>query len=115
MRHIRFLSALYLLLAAFAVVFAPLEVQAQASDPAASRPAPEVKDPNKIYFAETGHYMGTVFYNYWQKYGGLAQFGYPFTEEFEERNPTDGKIYVVQYFERARFERHPEFAGTFYE
>jgi hypothetical protein len=35
------------------------------------------------------------------------QFGYPMTEEFEEQLE-DGRTYTVQYFERARFERHPE-------
>ena len=38
--------------------------------------------------------------------------GRPLSEEFPEVNPTDGKIYTVQYFERNRFEYHPEFAGT---
>jgi len=47
------------------------------------------------------------FLNYWQANGGLAQFGYPISEEFSERLE-DGKSYVVQYFERARFEHHPE-------
>jgi hypothetical protein len=52
---------------------------------------------------------------YWTAHGGLAQFGYPTTEEFQEQNPTDGKVYTVQYFERNRFEYHPENAGTQYE
>jgi hypothetical protein len=30
-------------------------------------------------------------------------------------SPTDGKEYQVQYFERNRFEYHPEFAGTRFE
>ncbi len=69
----------------------------------------------RLYFKETGHSLQGTFKKYWDKYGGLAQFGYPWTEEFEEVNPSDGKTYVVQYFERARFEFHPEHAGTFYE
>jgi hypothetical protein len=39
-------------------------------------------------------------------------FGFPITEEIKEINPVDGKEYTVQYFERNRFEYHPEFAGT---
>jgi hypothetical protein len=66
------------------------------------------------YFAETGHNVGPRFGAYWQANGGLAQFGYPLTELFEERLE-DGKTYQVQYFERARFELHPENAGTPYE
>ena len=48
------------------------------------------------------------FKQYWEANGGLAQFGYPISEEFEERNAEDGRTYIVQYFERARFEHHPE-------
>ena len=44
--------------------------------------------------------------------GGLAQFGYPISEEMREVSPTDGQEYTVQYFERARFEYHPEYKGT---
>ena len=32
-----------------------------------------------------------------------------------ETNPTDGKQYLTQHFERARFEYHPENAGTPYD
>ncbi len=67
--------------------------------------------PAQIYFKETGHTLGSLFLKYWQNNGGLARFGYPWTEEFEEKNALDGKIYLVQYFERARFEYHPE-AGS---
>jgi hypothetical protein len=41
-------------------------------------------------------------------------FGYPISKEFEERNPDTGEVYKVQYFERARFEWHPENQGTPY-
>ncbi len=64
------------------------------------------------YFPETGHNLGGTFLRYWETNGGLMTFGYPITEEFLEENPEDGKTYIVQYFERARFEYHPEFAGT---
>ena len=53
--------------------------------------------------------------SYWQRYGGLLQFGYPISGWVDEKSPTDGKVYTVQYFERARFELHPEKAGTPYE
>jgi hypothetical protein len=60
------------------------------------------------YFAETGHYVKGRFLQYWTQNGGLAQQGYPLTEEFQEKNKLDGKTYTVQYFERAIFEMHPE-------
>ncbi len=70
---------------------------------------------DRLYFPETGHSLSFGFRGYWERNGGLAQFGYPITEEFAERNPTDGKTYTVQYFERARFEFHPELQYTPYE
>ncbi|HEX5501506.1 MAG TPA: DUF4232 domain-containing protein [Thermomicrobiales bacterium] len=59
------------------------------------------------YFPQTGHNVRGAFLDYWAAHGGLAQFGYPLSEEFRE-TLEDGKTYTVQYFERARFELHPE-------
>jgi hypothetical protein len=75
------------------------------------------------YFPQTGHNLTDItadrrhvvnFGRYWQNNGGLVQFGYPITEIFAEQLE-DGNIYLVQYFERARFEYHPKNAGTSYE
>ncbi len=59
------------------------------------------------YFAETGHNVGGEFLAYWEANGGLAQFGFPLTEVITE-TLEDKQSYQVQYFERARFELHPE-------
>jgi hypothetical protein len=59
-------------------------------------------------FPETGKTVCDRFLDYWQTHGGLAQQGLPLTDPFIEINPTDGKPYLTQYFERARFEAHPE-------
>jgi hypothetical protein len=67
------------------------------------------------YFPETQHWVRGVFLNYWNNHGGLAQQGYPLTEEFPETNKLNGQTYLVQYFERAIFEYHPEYTGTPYE
>jgi hypothetical protein len=73
-----------------------------------------------FYFPETGHNLTDLtadrrtvvnFGRYWENHGGLRQFGYPITEIFPEQLE-DGRTYLVQYFERARFEYHPEHAGT---
>jgi len=72
-------------------------------------------EPGQLYFAETGHTLRNAFKRHWLGTGGLAQYGYPISEEFYEVNPGDGQTYVVQYFERARFEWHPEHTGTPYE
>ncbi|NNJ12255.1 sortase [Chloroflexales bacterium ZM16-3] len=60
------------------------------------------------YFSETGHSLGGAFRSFWQGNGGLATFGYPISEPFAELSAQDGQSYMVQYFERARFESHPE-------
>ena len=60
-----------------------------------------------IYFAATGHNLAEPFRTYWLTHGELAQFGYPLGEVHTERLE-DGHDYLVQYFERARFEYHPE-------
>ncbi|MEO8286817.1 MAG: hypothetical protein ABI670_10325 [Chloroflexota bacterium] len=59
-------------------------------------------------FKETGKTICGTFLTYWQKNGGLAQQGFPISETMQETSDTDGKIYSVQYFERAVFELHPE-------
>jgi hypothetical protein len=68
-----------------------------------------------LYFPETEHRLGGSFRKFWQETGGLAVYGYPISEEISEVSPTNGETYTVQYFERNRFEYHPESAGTPYE
>jgi hypothetical protein len=74
---------------------------------------------DRRYFPETKHSLAYGFKNYWDRYGGWRVFGLPLSEEFTEQNPPppagDGRSYTVQYFERARFEYHPENRGTPYE
>ena len=65
--------------------------------------------PSSVYFPATGHVVSGDFLTYWRQNGGLAIFGYPVTEQIEQ-----GGL-QFQYFERARFEYHPEFEGTPYE
>jgi endonuclease YncB( thermonuclease family) len=64
--------------------------------------------PGLVLFPETGKVVGGKFLTYWSNNGGLAQQGYPISEEFSEKSDLDGKTYRVQYFERAVFELHPE-------
>jgi lipoprotein-anchoring transpeptidase ErfK/SrfK len=61
------------------------------------------------YFDETQHTLANGFKKFWDEHGGVHVFGFPISEEFTENG------FVVQYFERARFEHHPENAGTPYE
>jgi peptide/nickel transport system substrate-binding protein len=67
----------------------------------------------KVWFQETRHSVSGKILEYWNKYGGLKQFGFPLSEQFSEISATDGKTYTVQYFERNRFELHPEKAAPY--
>src|SRR5207247_4317949 len=68
---------------------------------------PVPQQPGMAYFDATGHNVIPQFMAYWTANGGLAQFGYPISELVTE-TLEDGKPYQLQYFERARFELHPE-------
>jgi hypothetical protein len=71
------------------------------------------------YFATTRHSVCGDFRAFWHRYGldfgepgmsareSLALFGFPISEPFQEKLE-NGTTYTVQYFERARFEVHPE-------
>jgi hypothetical protein len=57
--------------------------------------------PGGYYFPQTRHAMSGAFRQYWEQNGGLSRFGFPITRVFEAGGLR------VQYFERARFEWHP--------
>ena len=78
-------------------------------------PVPDPRQGDVVYFPQTGHTLRSLFLRYWQEHGGLEQFGYPLTEEFFEPSGPDNAPLQVQYFERNRFELHPENTGTPYE
>ncbi|HEX2912564.1 MAG TPA: hypothetical protein VH186_17275 [Chloroflexia bacterium] len=67
------------------------------------------------YFPETGHTVSGKFLQYWQANGGLPTYGFPITDAQPEVDPETGKTFLTQWFERNRFELHPEFANTRYE
>ena len=70
--------------------------------PSVFQPAqPAAAKSDCTYFPATQHNLCGGFLAYWNKFGGLAVFGMPLTEEFQENGVT------VQYFERERFEWHP--------
>ncbi|MEI6042922.1 MAG: hypothetical protein WCS37_00900, partial [Chloroflexota bacterium] len=54
--------------------------------------------PDSVYYPETSHWLDSRFVSYWQKNGGLDQFGYPISEPKVEGN------HLIQWTERARFE-----------
>lgn len=79
-----------------------------------SQAPPTVNGTTSLFFKPTEHSLSGDFLKYWQANGGLARYGYPLSEPFREVSSTDGKSYTVQYFERARFELHPELVGAAY-
>lgn len=60
------------------------------------------------FFRETNRILCDPFLSFWQKRGDVAIFGYPISNILIEKSDLDSKDYVVQYFERAVFEFHPE-------
>ena len=72
------------------------------------------------YVPETGHAIAEVFWPYYTSHGlqldadparsyaeSVALFGYPLSEPMMETNSA-GDTVLTQYFERARFEHHPQ-------
>ncbi|MCX7680898.1 MAG: hypothetical protein N2508_02845 [Anaerolineae bacterium] len=56
------------------------------------------------YFPETGHVVSYSFLDYFRAKGGIDIFGYPRSEFMYENG------LIVQYFQRARMEWHPEYS-----
>lgn len=83
----------------------PVEVTNALADAA----APALPLAGCEFHAITAHNVCGLFADYWAANGGLAIFGYPLTEAVDFQGQR------VQYFERARFEWHPENAGTQWE
>lgn len=86
------------------------------TEPFQALPEDTESDDHCHFFPETGHRLCHGFLSYWQSNGlelgdeglsfreSLALFGYPISEEYVD--PDTGL--VTQYFQRARFEYHPE-------
>ena len=87
-----------------------LGLKAQAAK--APEPCPNT---NECYLAQdTNHSLRGTFLLYWGDNGGLPVFGFPLSEQFQ-LTYVDGKVYNVQYFERNRFEAHPENTNPRYQ
>src|SRR4051794_18307006 len=67
-----------------------------------------VRAADERCFPETNQCIGDRFRPYWEQNGGLAVFGYPITPARDEHNRDTGQVYLTQWFERNRFESHPE-------
>ena len=69
--------------------------------------SPPAEDGERRCFSETGKCVSGRFLEYWEANGGLPVFGLPISDELS----VDGR--PVQYFERQRFELHPENAPPY--
>jgi hypothetical protein len=67
--------------------------------------AQPVPGKNCRYFYKTGHRVCDPFREFFDTRGGLEIFGYPLSEQFND--PAHGGL-LVQYFQRARMEWHPD-------
>jgi hypothetical protein len=66
-----------------------------------------------LCFGETGQCIADPFTNYWQGNGGLPVFGFPTATMVPETSPDSGRVYLTQWYERNRLERHPENAAPY--
>src|SRR5579859_3865445 len=57
-------------------------------------------------FQQTDACLTGSFAQYWTRNGGLAVFGFPINDQRQEQG-TQG-VFSTQWFERERFEAHPE-------
>src|SRR5207248_4144869 len=70
--------------------------------------APFASTATRVYFPQTRHSVRDAFLAYWRANGDVRVLGYPVTEPLTEKG------LLVQYFERARMEYHPEKASAGY-
>jgi hypothetical protein len=67
----------------------------------------------EVCFVETGYCISNRVRQFWEQNGGLPVFGYPVSPLVQETNPATGLPVLVQWFERHRFEVHPENAPPY--
>lgn len=67
---------------------------------------PAYSQTSERCFAETGYCISGRIRSFWEQNGGLPVFGFPISPERDEQ--VEGNTYRVQWFERTRFELHPE-------
>jgi uncharacterized protein YkwD len=69
---------------------------------------PFASNSRSIFVAETRHSLSHSFLDFWKASGEVRVLGYPVSEPVMENG------FIVQYFERARMEYHPEKAQNGY-
>lgn len=93
----------FLRVAALGLALMPASAFAAAAPQNSATPATQQVGAAAIrYFPETGHTLGGNFREFFETHGGLDTYGFPRTEPVMENG------FLVQYFQRARMEWHPE-------
>ena len=102
----------------YAVLLGRLGVEALQREGRDWQSLPKAAPGTPHYVAATGHAIAPQFWDYWRSHGlefgdrgvtereALALFGYPITEPEMETNSSGDRV-LTQWFERARFEHHP--------
>jgi Mrp family chromosome partitioning ATPase len=75
-----------------------------------ANPLPEGLRGEATALGEGGILTPRTFFTFWEGKGGVPIFGFPLSPVLVVTEP-DGRRLAVQYFERARFEYHPEGAS----
>ena len=76
-------------------------------------PGAAAAQSDALCFRETNRCLSGRFRQYWEQNGGLSVFGFPITADRPELNRDTGRVYLTQWFERARFEWHPDKPAEF--
>ena len=76
-------------------------------------PAAHAQSGDRCFAPQVDYCISGRFRQYWEQNGGLAVFGYPTSRAEMQRNPDTGQSYLTQWFERNRFELHPENAAPY--
>jgi hypothetical protein len=93
------------------VILTPLGSQVTAGRRFVS--APCCGTSGQMWFSSTRHTLAGVFLTFWKSHTGNGLFGAPISQPLYEQNGDGtGRTYLVQYFQNARMEYHPELAGT---
>jgi hypothetical protein len=85
-----------------ALALVPTSAYAAAAPQSPSAPVQQVGAAAIRFFPETGHTLGGNFRDFFETHGSLDAFGFPRTEPVMEGG------FLVQYFQRARMEWHPD-------
>jgi hypothetical protein len=88
---------------------APLPSATQTDLPlTAVAPNPPSTELAPIFIEASGHYIKDWFRIAWEELGGQGSFGLPLSEAYVRERTAEGEPIVVQYFEAAVLELHPD-------